>query len=78
MYDFPLLVVSFAFLYRERAFDSVEFWSVGLANLCIGAFLFLPAPIGMIALVIAAGLIVRRVLRTRIAGSPDFLALQAA
>jgi hypothetical protein len=78
MYDFPLLAVSFAFLYREREFDSLEFWSVGLANLCMGAFLFLPTPIGLIALAIAVGLIVRRVLRTRIVGSPDFLALQAA
>jgi hypothetical protein len=78
MYDFPLLAVSFAFLYRERAFDSLEFWSVGLANLCMGAFLFLPMPIGLVALAIAMGLIVRRVLRTRDVGSPNFLALQAA
>jgi hypothetical protein len=78
MYDFPLLAVSFAFLYRERAFDRVEFWSIGLANLCMGAFLFLPVPIGLVALATAMGLIVRRVLQTRVVGSPDFLRLQAA
>jgi hypothetical protein len=60
MYDFPLLTVSFAFLYRQRAFDSVEFWSIGVAGACMGAFLFLPIPIGLVALLIAAALIVRR------------------
>ncbi len=63
MYDFPLVAVSFAFLYRQRAFDSFEFWSIGLANLCMGAFLFLPAPLGLFSLAIAVALIVRRVLQ---------------
>ena len=40
MYDFTLLVVSFAFLYRQRPFDDLEFSSIELANVCIGAFLF--------------------------------------
>lgn len=65
MYDFPLLAVSFAFLYRAGRFDNLEFWSIGVANLCMGIFLFLPSPIGLIALAIALALIVRRVLGDR-------------
>jgi hypothetical protein len=38
----------------------VEFWSIGVAGACMGAFLFLPIPIGLVALLIAAALIVRR------------------
>jgi arabinofuranan 3-O-arabinosyltransferase len=78
MYDFPLLAVSYAFLYRERSFDSVEFWSIGLANLCIGAFLFLPSPIGLIALAISAALIIRRAMQTQAANVPAHLSLQVA
>jgi len=78
MYDFPLLLVSFAFLYRQRAFDGLEFWSIALANLCMGAFLFLPTPIGLVALAITMALIVRRVLREATAESSDYRALQAA
>jgi hypothetical protein len=76
MYDFPLLAMSFAFLYRERAFDDLEFWSIGLANLCMGIFLFVPTPIGLVALFISSLLIVRRVLRTPAAGPRAQLLLQ--
>ncbi|HEX4156926.1 MAG TPA: glycosyltransferase family 87 protein [Rhizomicrobium sp.] len=78
MYDFPLLALSFAFLYRQRAFDGMEFWGLGLANLCIGVFLFLPTPIGMAALLISSVLVVRRVLQAWSAGSPAHLSLQVA
>jgi hypothetical protein len=78
MYDFPLVAVSFAFLFRQRAFDGVEFWGIGLANLCMGAFLFLPTPIGLAALLISSVLIVRRALQTRPAGPPAHLSLQVA
>lgn len=59
-YDFAVLVVAFAFLYRERAFDSVELAAIGIANFCVGAFLFFPSPIGLIALVLATALVARR------------------
>ena len=78
MYDFPLLAVSYAFLYRQHAFDGMEFWSIGLANLCMGAFLFLPTPIGLIALVIGAALIIRRTAQTQTANIPAHLSLQVA
>ena len=62
-YDFAILSVAFAFLYRERAFDAVELVGVAAANLLVGAFLFFPTPIGLLAIVIAVGLIVRRILQ---------------
>ena len=63
MYDFPILVVPLAFLYRERAFDRVELAGIGLANLCILAFTFgvLVIPIGTLASAITTALIVRRI-----------------
>ncbi|HEX3430261.1 MAG TPA: glycosyltransferase family 87 protein [Rhizomicrobium sp.] len=60
-YDFAVLMVAFAFLYRERAFDTLEVLAVVAANFCIGAFLFFPTPIGLVAIVIATGIIARRV-----------------
>jgi hypothetical protein len=62
-YDFAVLIVSFAFLYRQRAFDMLEIVGIALANLCVGAFLFFPTPIGLVAMVIAIALIARRVLQ---------------
>lgn len=66
VYDFAVLMVSFAFLYRERAFDNLEIAGIVLANLCIGAFLFFPTPIGLIAIAIAVALIARRVFRANV------------
>jgi arabinofuranan 3-O-arabinosyltransferase len=60
-YDFAVLMVSFAFLYRHRAFDNLEVLGIAAANLCIGAFLFFPTPIGLTAIAIAIGLITRRI-----------------
>ena len=77
MYDFPLLAVSFAFLYRQRSFDGIEFAAVGLANLFIGAFLFFPTPVGLAALATALALIVRRVLRETTRLSDTSLTVQA-
>jgi hypothetical protein len=59
-YDFAVLIVAFAFLYRERAFDMVELGGIALANFCVGAFLFFPSPIGLIALVLSVALVARR------------------
>jgi hypothetical protein len=62
-YDFAVLMVSFAFLYRQRAFDNVEMIGIAAANVFIGAFLFFPTPIELVAIAIAVALIVRRVLQ---------------
>jgi hypothetical protein len=63
-YDFAVLTVTFAFLYRERAFDAVELAGVAAANLLVGAFLFFPTPIGLVSLAIAVALIARRVVHS--------------
>ena len=60
IYDFAVLTVAFAFLYRHRPFDAVEMAGVAAANVLVGAFLFFPSPIGLLAVVIAFALIVRR------------------
>jgi arabinofuranan 3-O-arabinosyltransferase len=60
-YDFTVLSVCFAFLYRHRAFDTVEMLGVAAANLLVGAFLFFPSPIALLALLVAFGLIIRRI-----------------
>ncbi len=62
-YDFAVMIVSFAFLYRQRAFDTLEMAGVAVANLFVGAFLFFPTPIGLVALAITVALIARRVLQ---------------
>ncbi|HEY2445953.1 MAG TPA: glycosyltransferase family 87 protein [Rhizomicrobium sp.] len=62
-YDFCVLTVSFAFLYRQRAFDAVEIAGIALANLCIGLFLFFPTPIGLAAIGITIAMIARRILQ---------------
>jgi len=64
-YDFAILMVSFAFLYRQRAFDNVEIIGVAAANVFIGAFLFFPTPIELVAIAIAVALILRRVLQAQ-------------
>ncbi|HEX4079682.1 MAG TPA: glycosyltransferase family 87 protein [Rhizomicrobium sp.] len=63
VYDFAILAVSFAFLWRERPFDALELTGIAAAYLCIGAFLFFPTPIGLIAIAITVGLILRRCLQ---------------
>jgi arabinofuranan 3-O-arabinosyltransferase len=60
-YDFAILSVAFAFLYRERAFDPVELIAIAAAFVFIGAFLFFPTPICLLATAITVTLIVRRV-----------------
>jgi hypothetical protein len=68
-YDFAVLMVSFAFLHRQRAFDNLEVIGITVANFCIGAFLFFPTPIGLVAIAIAVALIARRVLQAGMAAN---------
>jgi hypothetical protein len=65
IYDFAVLTVAFAFLYRHRPFDTVEIVGVIAANVLVGAFLFFPSPIGLLAVVIAFALIGRRLTGTQ-------------
>jgi hypothetical protein len=63
IYDFVVLSVPLAFLYREHPFDALEIACVALANICVGAFLFFPSPIGLAGAAIVAAMIARRIVR---------------
>jgi hypothetical protein len=73
IYDFVVLSVPIAFLYRERPFDSFEIAGIALANICVGAFLFFPTPIGAAGTAIVAALILRRAARARAGRLDHFL-----
>lgn len=62
MYDYPILTLTFAFLYRERSFSRPEFAAVAAANLFIVVYTFgvLVAPLGPFAAITAAAMVIRR------------------
>jgi hypothetical protein len=66
IYDFAVLSVAFAFLYHHRPFDGVDIAGVAAANILVGAFLFFPTPIGLLALAVVFALIMRRLNETRV------------
>jgi arabinofuranan 3-O-arabinosyltransferase len=82
IYDFAVLTVAFAFLYRHRPFDAVEIAGVTAANVLVGSFLFFPSPIGLLAVIIAFALIVRHLTGTQAEhvsqGDPAGVMVQAA
>jgi hypothetical protein len=61
VYDFPVLMIAAAFLYRQRAFDRLEWLVVFAANLSLLAFLAQLAPIGPVIIALVGGLILRRI-----------------
>jgi hypothetical protein len=61
-YDFPVLIIALAFLYRERRFDSVEWTLAVLVNLVTAGFLLQIAPLGPFAILLVAAMIARRLL----------------
>lgn len=63
MYDFPLLVLPFAFLYRAGQFDRLEIVGAVAINLAMLVFLWVALPIGPVLAAIPAALIIRRVVR---------------
>jgi arabinofuranan 3-O-arabinosyltransferase len=80
MYDFPILAVPLAFLYRDRAFDHVELAGIALANLCLLVFAcgIVAAPIGPLAVLFVGMLIVRRAMQQSGAAANNALIMQAA
>lgn len=60
IYDLVILAVPLAFLAGDCALDLPEILALILANGCVGAYLFLPTPVGLAAILIVAGLIARR------------------
>ena len=60
MYDFAVLAVPLAFLYRERAFDRLEWAATIAANLLFVGFAIVQAPVGPAIVAIVLALILRR------------------
>ena len=61
LYDFPMLAVPFAFLYRDRAFDRVEIAATIAANVLMLVFVWAALPIGPLLTLVPVALIARRV-----------------
>jgi arabinofuranan 3-O-arabinosyltransferase len=63
MYDFAILAVPFAFLFRAHAFDQLEWAGVIAVNCLFIGFAFYPVPIGPAMIAIVLALVLRRALR---------------
>ena len=74
MYDFPLLAVPFAFLFRSRGFDSLEVGTAVATSAMMAIFAWTALPIGPLLVLLTVFLIVRRAWPL---ASPD-VALQSA
>ena len=59
-HDLPILAVAFAFLYRQRAFDGIEYLALGAAMLFFLVFAFLAVPVASFASVVLVMTIARR------------------
>jgi arabinofuranan 3-O-arabinosyltransferase len=59
-HDMPILAIGFAFLFRQRAFDAIEYLAMGAAILFFLAFAFLAIPVAFFASITLVVLIVRR------------------
>ena len=71
-YDFPVILVAWAFLYRQRAFDRTEWLAVGAVNLLMAGFLAQLAPLGPIIVFITGALVLRRLPLFPAGGSSGF------
>jgi hypothetical protein len=61
VYDFPVLLVALAFLYRHRPFDRIEWFGAILANVLMLEFVVQIAPIGPGIVMLVGALMLRRV-----------------
>lgn len=60
MYDFPILAVASAFLWRAGPFDRMEWGGLIFANVLFAIYVGLAVPIGPLMVMIVAGLVLRR------------------
>lgn len=67
-YDLPILAVSLAFLFKDRAFDPTEWTVVILVDLVLLSFMWQTSPVGPIAILLIMGLIARRLRMYRTEG----------
>jgi hypothetical protein len=80
MYDFPILAVPLAFLFRDRAFDRLELAGITLAGLCLLSFAcgIVTIPVGTLAVALVGLLIIRRTFQRAAAPAHAPLAMQIA
>ncbi len=64
-YDLPILAVPLAFLFRDRAFDRIEWAAFAGLALVLFSYFAVVLPVGPVLLLITAGMIVRRVKQIR-------------
>ncbi|HEX3943396.1 MAG TPA: glycosyltransferase family 87 protein [Rhizomicrobium sp.] len=67
LYDLPILAVSLAFLFRDRAFDRLEWIGIASVALALLSYLVVMLPVGPLLLLIIAAMIVRRVHESELA-----------
>jgi len=60
LYDFPILAIAIAFLWRSQLFDRTEIILLILAQLAIAGFMIMQAPLGLIASALTLAVVVRR------------------
>jgi hypothetical protein len=70
LYDFPVLSISIAFLWRARAFDRTETILLLLSQLAIAGFLIVSIPTGFIAALLTFFVIIRRAISPSIRTAP--------
>lgn len=66
LYDFPILAVAIAFLWRARPFDSIETILLLLSQLAVMSILVMPMPVGLFASILVVAVIARRLMASEI------------
>lgn len=67
IYDFPVLAIALAYLWRERVFDVFEQRAVGFVCFCIAGFVVFGTPVALAGTLITAALVARRVTESLVA-----------
>jgi hypothetical protein len=70
LYDFPILALAIAFLWRARGFDRTETVLLGMSQLAIALVLVVNAPMGLVASTLVLLVIVRRVAGASVRTAP--------
>src|SRR5665213_2969061 len=70
LYDFPVLSVAIAFLWRARPFDRTETILLLLSQLAIAGFVIVSIPTGFIAALLTFLVVVRRAIRPSVRTAP--------
>ncbi|HEY5083040.1 MAG TPA: glycosyltransferase 87 family protein, partial [Rhizomicrobium sp.] len=70
LYDFPVLSIAIAFLWRARPFDRVETILLLLSQLAIAGFVIVSIPTGFIAALLTLLVVARRAVRSSLRTAP--------